>query len=82
MLSLAQNILWPYIHRHILAKASECKACTDIGENSKPIISHSKFSQPANCCPKQKTTKITPFEAHFGRKCDIAASKIATPTKQ
>ena len=35
MLSLAQNIWWPYIHRDILAKASECKACTEIGKNLK-----------------------------------------------
>ena len=27
MISSAQNICWPYIHRDILAKASECKAC-------------------------------------------------------
>ena len=33
MLSLAQNICWPCIHRDILAKASECKACTEIGKN-------------------------------------------------
>ena len=32
MLSLAQNIWWPYIHREILANASECKACTEVGK--------------------------------------------------
>ena len=42
MLSLAQNIWWPYIHRDILAKASECKACTEIGKNLKSVIPHRK----------------------------------------
>ena len=27
---------------------------------------------------KQKATNITPFEAHFDRKCNTPASKIAT----
>ena len=36
MLSLAQKIWWPYIHRDILAKASECKSCTEIDENLIP----------------------------------------------
>ena len=38
MLLLARNFWWPYIHRDILAKAIECKACTDIGKNWKQVI--------------------------------------------
>ena len=49
MLSLAQNIWWPYIHRDILAKASECKACTEIGKNLKPVISHRKWTPLPKC---------------------------------
>ena len=49
MLSLAQNIWWPYIHRDILAKASECKACTEIGKKLKPVIPHSKWSPLPHC---------------------------------
>ena len=49
MLSLAQNIWWPYIHRDILAKASECKACTEIGKNLKSVISHRKWSPLPKC---------------------------------
>ena len=49
MLSLAQNIWWPYIHRDILAKASECKACTDIGKNLKSVISHHKWTPLPKC---------------------------------
>ena len=36
MLSLAQNIWRPYIDRDILAKASECKSCTEIDEDTIP----------------------------------------------
>ena len=49
MLSLAQNTWWPYIHRDILAKASECKACTDIGKNLKSVISHRKWTPLPKC---------------------------------
>ena len=44
MLSLAQNIWWPYMHRDILAKASECKGCKEIGKNLKSVISHRKWA--------------------------------------
>ena len=44
MLSLAQNICWPYIHRDILAKAGECKACMKIGKNLKSVILHRKWA--------------------------------------
>ena len=49
MLSLAQNILLPYIQRDILAKASECKACTEIGKNLKSVILHCKWAPLSKC---------------------------------
>ena len=49
MLSPAQNIWWPYIQRDILAKASECKACTEIGKNLKSVISHCKWAPLPKC---------------------------------
>ena len=49
MLSLAQNIWWLYIHRDILAKASECKACTEIGKNLKSVIPHRKWTPLPKC---------------------------------
>ena len=49
MLSLAQNIWWPHIHRDILAKANECKACTEIGKNLKSVISHPKWAPLPKC---------------------------------
>ena len=44
MLLLAQNVLWPYMHRDILAKASECKACTAIGKSLKSLILNCEWS--------------------------------------
>ena len=44
IVSLRENILWPYIHRDILAKASEGNTCTEIGKNLKPVTSNSKRS--------------------------------------
>ena len=49
MLSLAQNIWWPYIHRDILAKTIECKACMEIGKNLKSVISHRKWAPLPKC---------------------------------
>ena len=49
MLSLAQKIWWPYIHRDLLAKASECKACTEIGKNLKSVIPHRKWTPQPKC---------------------------------
>ena len=49
MLSLAQKTWWTNIQRDVLAKASECKACTEIGENLKSVIPHSKGSALPNC---------------------------------
>ena len=42
-LSLAPKIWWPYIHRDILAKVSECKACKEYGKNEKSVIPHCKW---------------------------------------
>ena len=44
MLSIAQNIWWPYIHRDKLAKISECKACSEFCKNVKPVIPLCKWA--------------------------------------
>ena len=48
-ISLSQYAWWPYMHREILAKASDCVPCTDIGKNLKPIIPKSKW-HPHKAC--------------------------------
>ena len=49
MFSLAQNVCWPYIYRDILAKASECKACSEIRKNLKSVIPHCKYAPLPKC---------------------------------
>ena len=49
MISLSQYAWWPYMHREILAKASDCVPCKDIGKNLKPIILKSKW-HPQRAC--------------------------------
>ena len=49
MISLSQYAWWPYMHREILAKTSDCVPCTDIGKNLKPIIPKSKW-HPHKAC--------------------------------
>ena len=49
MLSLAQNVWWPYIHWVILAEASECKACTEIGKNLNLVMPHCKWTPLPKC---------------------------------
>ena len=49
MISLSQYAWWPYKHREILAKTSDCVPCADIGKNLKPIIPKSKW-HPHKLC--------------------------------
>ena len=49
MISLSQYAWWPYMHREILAKTSDCVPCTEIGKNLKPIIPKSKW-HPHKAC--------------------------------
>ena len=38
MITLGQYAFCPYMHREILNKAAQCKPCTDIGKNLKPVV--------------------------------------------
>ena len=49
MITLGQYAFWPYMHREILDKAAQCKPCTDIDKNLKPIVSASKWRPFLNC---------------------------------
>ena len=49
MLSLAQNIWWPYIHRDRPPKTIECNGCKDNGNNIKLVIPPNKWSPLPNC---------------------------------
>ena len=58
ILFLAQNFWWRYIHQDILAKARECKACTEFCKNLKPVIPHSKWSPLPKCIYSNDEIKI------------------------
>ena len=49
MISLSQFAWWPYMHREILAKTSDCVPCTEIGKNIKAIIPKSKWHPHKFC---------------------------------
>ena len=49
MITLGQYAFCPYMHREILNKAAQCKPCTDIGKNLKPVVSASKWKPLLNC---------------------------------
>ena len=49
MITLGQYAFWPYIHREILNKAAQCKPCTDIGKNLKPVFPASKWNPLLKC---------------------------------
>ena len=49
MISLSQYAWWPYMHRKILAKTSDCAPCTEIGKNLKTLTPKSKW-HPHKAC--------------------------------
>ena len=50
------------MHREILNKAAQCKPCTDIGKNLKPVFSVSKWQPLLNCSEPNEEIQID-----FGR---------------
>ena len=58
MITLGQYAFWPYMHREILDKAAQCKPCTDIGKNLKPIVPASKWKPLLNCSEPNEGIQI------------------------
>ena len=54
LITLGQYAFWPYMHREILKKAAQCKPCTDIGKNLKPVIPASKWKALLPCTEPNK----------------------------
>ena len=46
------------MHREILEKAAQCKPCTDIGKNLKPIVPASKWKPLFNCSEPDERIQI------------------------
>ena len=46
------------MHREILNKAAQCKACTEIGKNLKPVVPASKRKPLLNCSEPNEEIQI------------------------
>ena len=44
MICMATHCWWPYMHRELIVKATECKPCTVIGKNLKSVIPAKQFN--------------------------------------
>ena len=49
MICMATHCCWPYMHRELIVKATECKPCTAIGKNLKSIIPAKQFNPHIPC---------------------------------
>ena len=58
MITLGQYAVWPYMHREILNKAAQCKPCTEIGKNLKPIFLAWKRKHLLNCSEPNEEIQI------------------------
>ena len=46
------------MHRVILNKAAQCKPCTDISKNLKPVVPPSKYQPLLNCAEPNEEIQI------------------------
>ena len=61
MICMATHCWWPYMHRELIVKATECKLCTVIGKNLKSVIPAKQFRPHVPCVePNQE------IQTHFG----------------
>ena len=58
MVTLGQYAFWPYMHREILNKAVQCKPCTDIVKNLKPVVPASKRKPLLICSEPNEEIQI------------------------
>ena len=58
MITLGQYAFRPYMHREILNKAAQCKPCTDIGKNLKPVVPASKWKQLQTCTEPNEEIQV------------------------
>ena len=58
MVCMAQHCWWPYMNRDLLVKAIECKSCTAIGKNLKPVIPAKQFKAHTPCIVPNQEIQI------------------------
>ena len=58
MITLGKYTFWQFMHREILNKAAQCKPCTNIGKNLKPVLPASKWKPLLNCSEPNEEIQI------------------------
>ena len=58
MICMATHCWWPYMHRELIVKASECKPCTLIGKNLKSVIPAKQFHPHIPCVEPNQEIQI------------------------
>ena len=58
MVCMAKHCWWTYINRDLLVRAIECKSCTAIGKNLKPVIPAKQFKAHTPCIVTSQEIQI------------------------
>ena len=58
MICMATDCWWPYMHRELIVKATECKPCTVIGKNLKSVIPAKQFTPHIPCVEPNQENQI------------------------
>ena len=58
MICMATHCLWPYMHRKLIGEATECKPCTVIGKNLKPVIPAKQINPHTPCVEPNQEIQI------------------------
>ena len=58
MICMATHCWWPYMHRILIVKSTECKPCTVIGKNLKSVIPAKQFTPHIPCVEPNQENQI------------------------
>ena len=58
MICMATHCWWPYMHRELIVKATECEPCTVIGKNLKSVIPAKQFNPHTPCVEPNQEIQI------------------------
>ena len=70
MICMAMHCWWPYKHRKLIVKATDCKPCTVIGKNLKPVIPTRQFNPHIPCVEPNQEIQIDFGGPIFDEKCN------------
>ena len=58
IICMATHCWWPYMHRELTLKATECKPCTVISKNLKSLIPATPFHPHVSCVEPNQEIQI------------------------